>query len=347
MSQQWEALERRIVFGTYSLTLNNTVSNQLGIEQLNISEPTKTFWLLNGEYIGDVGGTAGNDRISVSMDGSHVLVTLNGVTRPNFANVLRIDARRGDDLIDLSGIQDVGGLSITIYGGAGDDTITGSLFGDRIMAGDGNDVVNGGNGRDTVYGEGGDDSVRGNAHGDLLDGGDGADTLRGDDGADNIGGGANSDRLRGSAGDDTLKGGGSRDFLAGEIGDDALYGESGDDFCSGGEGVDYLAGGTGLDGFNGGAGDDNFNDRGPGEDLDFDPAHDRDLIHLAGSDGTLAMYTWGGDANLDGNLDGDDYFFIDTNTNTDTYGWHNGDFNYDGRINGADYLVIDSNLGSP
>ena len=59
----------------------------------------------------------------------------------------------------------------------------------------------------------------------------------------------------------------------------------------------------------------------------------------------LVMYTWGGDANLDGTLNGDDYFQIDSHFNQDgtIFGYFNGDFNYDGSINGDDYFIIDSN----
>ena len=59
----------------------------------------------------------------------------------------------------------------------------------------------------------------------------------------------------------------------------------------------------------------------------------------------LVMYTWGGDANLDGTLNGDDYFQIDSHFNQDgtIFGYYNGDFNYDGSINGDDYFIIDSN----
>src|SRR5206468_12459249 len=62
---------------------------------------------------------------------------------------------------------------------------------------------------------------------------------------------------------------------------------------------------------------------------------------------TLIMYTWGGDANLDGTLNGDDYFQIDSNIGLagTVFGYHNGDFNYDGDINGDDYFIIDSNIG--
>ena len=72
-------------------------------------------------------------------------------------------------------------------------------------------------------------------------------------------------------------------------------------------------------------------------------------------DGTtvLAAYTWGGDANLDGELNGDDYFAIDSNVlqSGSVFGYTKGDFNYDGEINGDDYFVLDSNIlqaqGSP
>src|SRR5205814_9771449 len=62
----------------------------------------------------------------------------------------------------------------------------------------------------------------------------------------------------------------------------------------------------------------------------------------------LVMYTWGGDANLDGLLNGDDYFRIDSHVNQSgsVFGYHNGDFNYDGAINGDDYFIIDSNIAT-
>ena len=62
----------------------------------------------------------------------------------------------------------------------------------------------------------------------------------------------------------------------------------------------------------------------------------------------LVKYTWGGDANLDGTLNGDDYFAIDSHFNQagSVFGYLNGDFNYDGDINGDDYFIIDSNWNS-
>jgi autotransporter-associated beta strand protein len=66
-----------------------------------------------------------------------------------------------------------------------------------------------------------------------------------------------------------------------------------------------------------------------------------------GSD-TVAMYTYGGDANLDGKINIDDYGLIDSHVGQSgtAFGWHNGDFNYDGKINIDDYGIIDGNIGA-
>jgi hypothetical protein len=59
------------------------------------------------------------------------------------------------------------------------------------------------------------------------------------------------------------------------------------------------------------------------------------------------MYTYGGDANLDGKLNVDDYIKIDTGIASGLTGWSNGDFNYDGKVNIDDYTtIIDANIGN-
>jgi hypothetical protein len=58
----------------------------------------------------------------------------------------------------------------------------------------------------------------------------------------------------------------------------------------------------------------------------------------------LVMFTYGGDANLDGKINVDDYGLIDFNVTLGTSGWYNGDFNYDGKINVDDYGIIDFNV---
>ena len=61
---------------------------------------------------------------------------------------------------------------------------------------------------------------------------------------------------------------------------------------------------------------------------------------------TLVMYTYGGDANLDGKINVDDYGKIDFAVPLGIAGWANGDFNYDGKINVDDYGIIDFNVGT-
>jgi hypothetical protein len=61
---------------------------------------------------------------------------------------------------------------------------------------------------------------------------------------------------------------------------------------------------------------------------------------------TLAMYTYAGDANMDGQITGDDYSAIDFTIldPSNTGGWFAGDFNYDGFVSGDDYSAIDFNI---
>jgi autotransporter-associated beta strand protein len=71
---------------------------------------------------------------------------------------------------------------------------------------------------------------------------------------------------------------------------------------------------------------------------------------ITGTD-TLVMYTYGGDANLDGKVNVDDYVRIDSNVglwvaNQGVAAWYNGDFNYDGKVNVDDYVIIDSNVAN-
>jgi hypothetical protein len=56
----------------------------------------------------------------------------------------------------------------------------------------------------------------------------------------------------------------------------------------------------------------------------------------------LVKYTYFGDANLDGHVDGSDYSLIDNGFLNHLTGWYNGDFNYDGVVNGSDYTLIDN-----
>jgi hypothetical protein len=70
----------------------------------------------------------------------------------------------------------------------------------------------------------------------------------------------------------------------------------------------------------------------------------------------LVKYTYYGDANLDGAVDGSDYSQIDNSFNHEDVvggvpqsaisGWFNGDFNYDGVVDGSDYTLIDNSFNN-
>jgi hypothetical protein len=66
-----------------------------------------------------------------------------------------------------------------------------------------------------------------------------------------------------------------------------------------------------------------------------------DGINAVATD-VLVKYTYVGDANLDGKIDGSDYSEIDNGYLLKLTGWANGDFNYTGTVDGGDYSLIDS-----
>jgi hypothetical protein len=58
------------------------------------------------------------------------------------------------------------------------------------------------------------------------------------------------------------------------------------------------------------------------------------------------MYTYAGDFDLNGVVNADDYFVIDSNYNkpAPSLNYARGDLNYDGRIDGDDYAGIDASF---
>ena len=62
-----------------------------------------------------------------------------------------------------------------------------------------------------------------------------------------------------------------------------------------------------------------------------------------GLDAILIVYTWHGDSDLNGAIDGDDYFRLDAGFITASAGptYRTGDLNHDGQVDGRDYHLID------
>jgi len=151
-----------------------------------------------------VNGTNGSDNIqvagaagSVTVVGLPATVTLAGSEGAN--DRLIVEGGAGNDVITAAGLA-AGVIGLTIDGGAGNDTITGSQGNDTLMGGDGNDTVIGGRGNDVaLLGNGNDTFVWNPGDGsDVVEGQAGTDTLvfNGANVGENIDISANGQRVR-------------------------------------------------------------------------------------------------------------------------------------------------------
>lgn len=222
----------------------------------------------------------------------------------------RLNGTKGNDRLTLTDVPwNTGNASL--YGYEGNDTLEGSFWNDSfIYGGSGNDHITGGRQQNFIWGDDGDDTInswltfervelyggRGNdalqagSGGSILDGGIGADVLRGGDGADifvvndqrdviieafapnfdnelnpidivrssvswTLGSNLENLELQGSA---HLRGAGNQfaNKLTGNAGNNTLDGGTAADTLLGGAGNDILIGGSGSDRLEGGIGSD-------------------------------------------------------------------------------------------
>ncbi len=97
---------------------------------------------------------------------------------------------------------------IQLFGQAGNDTITvdetnGAMPAAQLFGGDGNDILTGGSANDLLFGQSGNDTLLGKNGNDQLFGGAGNDTLTGGAGDDQVFGEAGNDRMVWNPGDGT------------------------------------------------------------------------------------------------------------------------------------------------
>lgn len=178
--------------------------------------------------------------------------------------------------------------SVTLTGGAGNDTLNGTSNSDLIIGSGDDDLIEAGGGDDTVYAGGGRDIVRGGDGNDIIFGQGGRDTIEGGAGDDFVNGGGSNDFIYGddidglTSGNDTLSGAAGADFLDGGAGDDLFYGGAGNDTMFGGAGNDTLFGQGGADTEEGGSGDDRFVWKQDGSDILTD-AEGLEVIEVRGT----------------------------------------------------------------
>jgi hypothetical protein len=272
-------------------------------------------------------GTPENDTVTVTTDATTTTISTNFTDDFEFANdtytSVRIEGGQGND--NLSAAVPV---PVEMFGGQGNDTLTGGSANDTLDGGDGNDVIDGGAGADSLLGGEGADSLLGNAGKDTVFGGAGNDTMRGGggndrfegeagddvafgdggkdslfggDGNDSLEGGSANDRLYGNNDNDTLIGGTGNDFFSAHDGDDLLQGDVGNDYLAAGDGNDELRGGDDNDTLIAGFGEDTLHGDAGLDSLHGGPAADV----LFGGDNADSMAGGGGGDTLSGG-DGND-----------------------------------------
>ena len=131
------------------------------------------------------------------------------------------------------------GVSVTLDGGAGADSVWGGANDDTIFGGDGDDYLDGAGGGDDIHGGAGNDHIRGESFSfgvgwdDTLFGDAGDDLLFGLDGNDVLYGGDGNDILDGYAGDDMMNGGAGADWFQVDVGTNGLDRDVVEDFSDG------------------------------------------------------------------------------------------------------------------
>src|SRR6266699_3097845 len=229
--------------------------------------------LVNGGNIPITGGTptvASTALIQVFGQGGNDTITLdesNGALP-----AAQLFGGAGNDVLTGGSGND------QLFGGAGDDTLVGKGGNDLLFGGAGDDVLTGGDGDDQVFGQGGNDRM-------IWNPGDDSDLFEGGDGTEKFSITANGTRVRfdrldpapflidigttenlvlnANGGDDTITAGNGLASLIkltidGGAGNDTITGGDGNDTLLGGDGNDVIIGGRGNDAAQLGAGDDTF-----------------------------------------------------------------------------------------
>jgi Ca2+-binding RTX toxin-like protein len=280
-----------------------------------------------------VSGDSNNNSITISRDAAgKILVNGGAITvvggTPTVANTVLVQAF-GLDGADTLTLNEANGAlpPAHLFGGAGNDVLTGGsgadqLFGqagndtllgkggkDLLFGGSENDTLTGGDGDDQAFGQGGTDRTIWNPGDDtdLNEGGDGIDTVEvnGGNGAEQFTATPNGTRVRfdrvtpapfsidiGTSEKLTLNANGGDDSFTGSNGLSTLIaltvdGGTGNDTLNGGDGADVIRGGDGNDFVDGNRGNDTAL-LGAGDDtFQWDPGDGSDVVE--GQDGTDTM----------------------------------------------------------
>src|SRR3954452_1064232 len=288
-------------------TFNNGVLTVLGDNAANtivVSRDAAGRILVNGGAIAVIGGTptvANTTRVQVFGQGGNDVLTLSEAN--GALPAANLFGGAGNDV--LTG----GSGADQLFGQGGNDTLLGKGGSDLLFAGADNDTLTGGDADDQAFGQGGNDRMIWHAGDDtdLNEGGAGEDTVEvnGGNGTEEFTTTPNGARVRfdrvppapfsidiGSSEKLTLNANGGDDKFSASNGLAALIqitvdGGTGNDTILGGDGADFLFGGDGNDFVDGNRGNDSAF-LGAGDDtFQWDPGDGSDTVE--GQDGTDTM----------------------------------------------------------
>jgi Ca2+-binding RTX toxin-like protein len=163
--------------------------------------------------VGVLAGMAVPASAATTATFSNGVLTVSGDGADNSIAISRDAA--GKILVNGGAVAATGGVPtvantalVRVFGLAGNDQITldeanGALPAASLFGGAGNDTLTGGSGADELFGQAGNDTLLGKGGNDQLLGGAGNDTLTGGDGNDQVFGQAGNDRMIWNPGDDT------------------------------------------------------------------------------------------------------------------------------------------------
>jgi Ca2+-binding RTX toxin-like protein len=186
---------------------NDTLYGETGKDRLEGEHGNDT--LIGGSGNDVILGGIGFDHLDEPVQGEVFLsdgsLKMTGATGVKYTDSLGAEIEKftltgssSDDLIDASAFTNAG---VTIFGSAGNDTLIGTVNGDKLNGDQGDDVIFGGDGMDILQGGKNDDQLFGGAGFDWVLGGAGNDGLYAGVGSDFVMGDSGMDRFLVQEGD--------------------------------------------------------------------------------------------------------------------------------------------------
>jgi Ca2+-binding RTX toxin-like protein len=176
-----ETVQLKTQGGLDNVTVNDLTGTDVKLVAIDLAATGGTA--ADGQFDGvTVDGSNANNAINIVLVGSTVSITgLSAQVTIDHADAtdsLTVNGFGGNDSINAAGLP-AGVIQLLLDGGAGNDTLTGSLGADFLLGGGGNDSVVGGRGDDVALLGAGNDTFRwapGDGN-DIVEGQDGTDTL--------------------------------------------------------------------------------------------------------------------------------------------------------------------------